>query len=364
MADKMGKVIRYLMSHVPPPLRVGHKGQAGKIMIVGGCDEYTGAPYYAAESSLRAGADLAFVLCSRDAAPVIKSYSPELIVRGVFATQNEVTKYGLEVPQANIGRYFMDEGDVISWIRRSSAVVIGPGLGRDKIMLECATAVALAAVEHSVPLLFDGDGCFLLSQNRGLVQSLRSNSTGAGIVTPNVNEFRYLWEAFVPDQDLSEDQGTAEEQVKKLSTGLGGMVVVRKAEVDTISCEGASLSLSALRCDEQGNWRRSGGQGDVLAGTMGTFLSWAFDRKSMLAGVDKELIDVDKWQNRAMLAALGAATLTRRAGYLAFQQCGRSTTTPDVIQSLGRAFDDIFGDQRDPKNHKRTPKDKSSFGLD
>lgn len=57
-----------------------HKGQAGRIGVIGGCEEYTGAPYYAAMASLRAGCDLAHVFCNQQAAPVIKSYSPDLIV--------------------------------------------------------------------------------------------------------------------------------------------------------------------------------------------------------------------------------------------------------------------------------------------
>ena len=49
------------------------KGQAGKIAVVGGCAEYTGAPYFAAISALRVGADLAHVFCATAAAPVIKA---------------------------------------------------------------------------------------------------------------------------------------------------------------------------------------------------------------------------------------------------------------------------------------------------
>ena len=48
-----------------------HKGQAGRIGVVGGCKEYTGAPYYAAISSLKAGADLSHVYCMEAAASVI-----------------------------------------------------------------------------------------------------------------------------------------------------------------------------------------------------------------------------------------------------------------------------------------------------
>jgi ATP-dependent NAD(P)H-hydrate dehydratase len=57
-----------------------HKGQSGKIGVVGGSKEYSGAPYFAAISSLRAGADLSYVFTTKDTAPVIKSYSPEMIV--------------------------------------------------------------------------------------------------------------------------------------------------------------------------------------------------------------------------------------------------------------------------------------------
>lgn len=53
-----------------------YKGAAGRIAIVGGSREYTGAPYYAAMAALRGGAELATVYCHADAAPAIKAYSP------------------------------------------------------------------------------------------------------------------------------------------------------------------------------------------------------------------------------------------------------------------------------------------------
>ena len=100
-------------------LRNGHKGERGRIGVVGGCELYTGhmgfqfnvkraknlprlsseknciilfklktiasAPYYAAMASLRSGGELATVFTSPDAAVPIKTYSPELMV---------VPKYG------------------------------------------------------------------------------------------------------------------------------------------------------------------------------------------------------------------------------------------------------------------------------
>ncbi len=57
-----------------------HKGQSGRVGIVGGSREYTGAPYFSAISALRTGADITYVLTTQDAAPVIKSFSPDMIV--------------------------------------------------------------------------------------------------------------------------------------------------------------------------------------------------------------------------------------------------------------------------------------------
>eukprot|EP00850_Spirogloea_muscicola_P027073 SM015298S01687 [mRNA] locus=s15298:34:297:- [translate_table: standard] len=61
-----------------------HKGQSGKVAVVGGCREYTGAPFFAAMAALKLGADLSHVFCAAAAAPVIKAYSPELIVHPVL----------------------------------------------------------------------------------------------------------------------------------------------------------------------------------------------------------------------------------------------------------------------------------------
>jgi ATP-dependent NAD(P)H-hydrate dehydratase len=40
------------------------KGKNGKVGIVGGSKDYTGAPYYAAVSSLKSGADISHIFCT------------------------------------------------------------------------------------------------------------------------------------------------------------------------------------------------------------------------------------------------------------------------------------------------------------
>ncbi|XP_078064260.1 ATP-dependent (S)-NAD(P)H-hydrate dehydratase-like [Mustelus asterias] len=83
-AGSMEKNLQLVRNIVPPLTENKHKGQDGKIGIIGGCTEYTGAPYFAAIASLKVGADLSHVFCTKDAASVIKSYSPNVIVHPVL----------------------------------------------------------------------------------------------------------------------------------------------------------------------------------------------------------------------------------------------------------------------------------------
>lgn len=53
MASAASNLIEHVRKFVPAMSQSMHKGQAGKIGVLGGSKEYTGAPYYAAYSSLK-----------------------------------------------------------------------------------------------------------------------------------------------------------------------------------------------------------------------------------------------------------------------------------------------------------------------
>ena len=63
------------------------KGDNGRIAVIGGSYEFTGAPFYSAISALKTGADLAHIFCSKSSSVSIKSYSPEIIVHPVFVSE-------------------------------------------------------------------------------------------------------------------------------------------------------------------------------------------------------------------------------------------------------------------------------------
>lgn len=69
-------LIRRVSSILPKLYNKGYKGDNGRIGVVGGSYEFTGAPFYSAISALKSGADLAHIFCSKSSSISIKSYSP------------------------------------------------------------------------------------------------------------------------------------------------------------------------------------------------------------------------------------------------------------------------------------------------
>ncbi|KAM6386115.1 ATP-dependent (S)-NAD(P)H-hydrate dehydratase isoform 1-T2 [Alca torda] len=315
----MENIFQLVRNVIPPLTGKRHKGQDGRIGIVGGCQEYTGAPYFAAITALKVGADLSHVFCTKDAATVIKSYSPELIVHPVLDSPNAVH-------------------EVEKWLPRLHSVVIGPGLGRDEVLLENAKGIIEKSKVKGIPIIIDADGLWLISQQPSLIQGYQR-----AILTPNYMEFSRLYEAMLRDPvDSSDHHGC----VLRLSQAMGNLTIVQKGERDLISDGEKAWSTVVdsllykdelhhalvLVCSHEGSSRRCGGQGDLLAGSLGVLAHWAF-----LAGAEKT-----NGQNPFLVAAFGACSLTRQSNHQAFQKFGRSMTASDMVSEVGTAFNKLF----------------------
>ncbi|KAL0876467.1 hypothetical protein Bca101_026172 [Brassica carinata] len=290
-----------------------HKGQAGKIAVIGGCREYTGAPYFAAISALKIGADLSHVFCTKDAAPVIKSYSPELIVHPVLEESYTISHFSEEESRKVQERVV---AEVDKWMERFDCLVIGPGLGRDPFLLECVSKIMLLAKKFNVPFVVDGDGLFLVTNSIGLLSSYP-----LAVLTPNVNEYKRL---VLKVLNCEVDEQNAEDQLRSLANQIGGVTILRKGRSDLIS-NGEIVSI-------YGSPRRCGGQGDILSGSVAVFLSWA---QQLISGHESLL------ENPAILGCIAASGLLRKAASLAFAKHKRSTLTSDIIECLGASLEDI-----------------------
>ncbi|CAN8300602.1 unnamed protein product [Cochlearia groenlandica] len=296
-----------------------HKGQAGKIAVIGGCREYTGAPYFAAISALKIGADLSHVFCTKDAAPVIKSYSPELIVHPVLEESYNISEEDKRKVQEKV------VSEVDKWMERFDCLVIGPGLGRDPFLLECVSKIILLAKKFNVPFVVDGDGLFLVTNSIDLVRSYP-----LAVLTPNVNEYKRLVHKVL---NCEVDEQNAEDQLLSLAKLIGGVTILRKGKSDLISNGETVKSVSIY-----GSPRRCGGQGDILSGSVAVFLSWAQQLKSCPERLDTSFIHPE---NPAILGCIAASGLMRKAASLAFTKHKRSTLTSNIIECLGESLEDI-----------------------
>ncbi|XP_064637236.1 ATP-dependent (S)-NAD(P)H-hydrate dehydratase-like isoform X2 [Lineus longissimus] len=291
-------------SFIPPLLPERHKGQAGKVAIIGGSKEYCGAPYFAAYTALRMGADLSYVFCSQEAAPVIKAFSPDLIVIPVLDHPSSVS-------------------EISQYLNRMDSLIIGPGLGRNADILQNVKQVIDEAKRRNIPIVIDADGLFLVSQHPDIVQNYKKV-----ILTPNVVEYGRLHQAVFGCSPDSEDP---QDNLRKLCQAMGNVTIVRKGLEDIIS-DGNNV----LVCDSEGSLRRCGGQGDLLSGSMGLFNLWAHR-----AAGTRESSYLETY-GPTLAAAYGACLFTRECSRLAFEVTGRCMVTADMISEIPRAFRLLF----------------------
>ncbi|KAF5338365.1 hypothetical protein D9611_012480 [Ephemerocybe angulata] len=324
-------ILEQIKRIIPPLDGSLHKGQSGRVGVLGGAMDYTGAPFFAAFSALRFGADLSHVICSPTAAGAIKSYSPDLIVHPILSESSSAHQV---VPQLE------------SLLSRLHVLIVGPGLGREPYMQSYAKLAISMAREKGMYLVIDADGLFLVGKELSIIRGYRRV-----VLTPNVVEFKRLSEQVGVSPEVP-----LEERASTISKKLGGVTILEKGATDIVAVDttgsAASLEQSKLdgadeerektdeviKVDVQGGYKRVGGQGDVLSGSIGTFLAWgkcyedgAFGDKTVPAS------------RVPILAAVGGSIVTREASRRAFAKMGRGLVTQDLIPELGHAFAEHFG---------------------
>ncbi|KAF6040025.1 CARKD [Bugula neritina] len=305
------KLIGAISQCIPKLTYDKHKGQSGRVCVIGGSVEYTGAPYFAGISALRCGADLCTIVTSADAATPIKSYSGELIV----------------LPDFNA----VDPAKAItSCLARYHTVVIGPGLGRDPVKLQIVEKVLREIKERKLPLVIDADGLHLITQRPEIIQGYQK-----AILTPNAIEFDRLFTK-VCNKIPNEEEPIMD--VKLLAKTLQ-VTVVLKGSVDIVS-NGAYVLVVGTETSP----RRCGGQGDLLAGFLSIFSYWTHLKRTQTYDNQQKHL---KLYGPTMLAAVAACAMTRECNRRAFAKCRRAMLASDMIDEIGAVFEDMFGSQTD-----------------
>ena len=324
-----------LKTCIPPLSSSSYKGSSGRVAVLGGSAQYTGAPYYAAMSALKTGSDLAFVFCADEAATAIKCYSPELMVAPVYNAKefDEVNRNGNNTDTI-LKDYLVDKmvERVNSFLPKIHCLIIGPGLGRCPIVLEATAKIIKAALDAEVSLVIDADGLYLLSLNqyKDLLSCVDLSANKAQVIlTPNIVEYRRLVELFCSGKKSSTGLF--------LGTPLERCIIIKKGKHDHVFTprDPSTGVYREMYCEEQGGLKRSGGIGDVLAGATGTFVAW-----NRILHKDLE----SSHSGDILLSCWSAACLTKRATHRAFNRKRRSMTAPDILEDIGEALDDMTKD--------------------
>jgi NAD(P)H-hydrate epimerase len=216
-----------------------HKGDRGRVVVVGGGEGMAGAVIFAAKAAARSGAGLVKIAAHEATVRAAQANNPDLMT--------VVT--ALAAPL---------EGPLLEALEWADVVVLGPGLGRgperDRFVRD-----VLAAAKCAV--LVDADGLMAL---RGAAEELAGLLAGRhALLTPHRGEFA----ALLPD--LAERAGrdpfsAATEAAARLGAG-----VLLKGVPTVVASPGVPPLVSAA-----GNpGLATGGTGDVLSGMAASWLA-------------------------------------------------------------------------------------------
>ena len=224
-------------SLMPVRRRDGNKGTFGKVLVIAGSKNMSGACVLSAEAAFRTGCGMVRVLTDRENKQILGVKLPEAIL-GLYETEEELQeelKKGCE------------------W---ADCILIGPGCGTGRDTEEKLKAVIEKCEK---PVVIDADGLNVISENLRLYNSLKKSimeKNRSVIITPHLGEFSRLNKKSVPEIKkafLAETEQFAKEC---------GCVLVCK-DVRTAVCkQGESTYLNT-----SGNCgMATAGSGDVLAG--------------------------------------------------------------------------------------------------
>jgi NAD(P)H-hydrate epimerase len=212
-----------------PRRPTSHKGDHGRLVVIGGDHGTAGAIRMAGEAALRAGAGLVKVLTRVENIVPIITARPELMV-------DELT------PQS------LDES--LEW---ADVVVIGPGLGQAAWGKQ-----ALRKIDNfRKPTLWDADALNLLAIN----PDKRHNR----VITPHPGEAARLLNCKVAE--IENDRLLS---AQRLVQRYGGVVVLKGAGTIVADERGVNSIIDAGNAG-----MASGGMGDVLSGIIGALLGQA-----------------------------------------------------------------------------------------
>lgn len=276
------------MPKLPARRRDAHKGDFGRVLVVGGSVGMAGAAALAANAALRGGAGLVKVACPASVLATVTSVAP-------CAT-------ALSLPADAKGRIGSGAGDaVLAAANEHDVLAVGPGLGQSPALVALLRKLIGRVAK---PMVIDADGL----NNLARITNWPTLCRAALVLTPHPGEMQRLLKGAGVGCDLNKRV----EAVAAFGRWCGQVVVLKGA--GTLVCDARRLYTN-----KTGNpGMASGGSGDVLTGLVAALVGQG------LAPFD---------------AACLGVYLHGLAGDLAAKELGEvSVTASDLIDYLPAAF--------------------------
>jgi len=262
-----------------------HKGDNGRLLVVGGSSRYVGAPSLAALAALKVGVDLVTIAVPTSITSAVRSYSPDLIV--------------VPLPAEGVLNLACIP-TILREAQAADAVVVGMGMGQEEGTKAAVIDLINKLNETGKPIVIDADALKALG---GVRKELTFKNA---VLTPHSAEFLALTGNKLPDEEDVGWEGRLE-TVKRWAMCLNATVLL-KSKYDIIT-DGQKFKIKTI-----GNaGMTAGGTGDVLAGIVGALMSRGAS---------------------PFRSAVGASFLNSYAGDLLESEIGQHYSAEDLVSML------------------------------
>lgn len=232
---------------LPHRKRQSHKGKFGRVLIISGSSDYTGAPFLVTQSALRSGAGLVRLLVPKS----IYEIEASRIVEGMVSA----------IPDQGKG-YFgkISISPTLEKMKGQSVLAIGPGLGRQK-----ATEVFIhdCLKNFQGPIILDADGLNAYTGRLEILMKIKKEM----VLTPHPGEMERLLQKPCPESDAKRKSIAIE------CARLSGKIVVLKGSRTVVADPQGKVFIN----DTGNPAMASGGMGDVLTGVLAALIAQGMD---------------------------------------------------------------------------------------
>lgn len=232
----ISKEIKALM---PKRKSESHKGDYGRIAVLGGSSGMAGSVYMASLAAMRTGAGMTFILAPKSISKILQIKANEQIIKEI-ACQNFY--YSPEIVK-----------QILDNIDGKDALIIGPGMGKGENLNDLISEIITST---DIDIIIDADGLNAISKDLSILKS-KNNI----ILTPHMGEFSRLTGIEI-DKIKADEENIARKFAKD-----NDVILVLKSN-QTIVTDGENFYKNEI-----GNpGMATAGVGDVLTGVIASFM--------------------------------------------------------------------------------------------